>query len=246
MSLSSLKGKNWLARDGRSAWFKGMLELSMTAPHCTRNEPSSCKSRITSRIFTMLARATQGMPRRCWSVAEIEEMVRVGIIHEDERFELIGGEVVPLSPKGGRHEWMKGELNRFFQRAAPDHLSIAPATALRLDARTFVEPDFCVFRRNLDLKALDGPAVLLAIEVADSSLNYDKGRKIGIYAAYGVREVWVVDALRATIWIHRKLGAEGYAEIAEFSASEISTPMLAPELAVRLSNLGIAPATGQA
>lgn len=186
--------------------------------------------------------AAEGMPRRCWTVAEIEEMVRVGIIDEDERFELIGGEVVPMSPKGARHEWIKIELNRFLQRVAPAHLTIAPETTLRLDARTFVEPDFCVFRRDLDLKALDGPAVLLAIEVSDSSLNYDKGRKIGIYAAYGVREVWVVDAIRATVWVHRRLGADGYAEVAELSSSELATPMLAPELAVRLSDLGIGPA----
>jgi Uma2 family endonuclease len=174
-------------------------------------------------------------------VAEIEEMVRVGIIDEGERFELIGGEVVPMSPKGARHEWIKIELNRFFQRVAPSHLTVAPETTLRLDASTFVEPDFCVFRRDLDLEALDGAAVLLAIEVADSSLSYDKGRKIGIYAAYGVREVWVVDARRATIWLHRHLGANGYAEIAELPATALVAPMLAGELAVRLSDLRIGP-----
>jgi len=48
------------------------------------------------------------------------------VIDEDERFELIGGEVVPMSPKGARHEWIKGELNRFLQRVAPAHLSIIP------------------------------------------------------------------------------------------------------------------------
>ncbi|WP_457795773.1 Uma2 family endonuclease [Methylocystis sp. S23] len=175
-------------------------------------------------------------------MAEIEEMVRVGILDEDERFELIGGEVVPMSPKGARHEWIKIELNRFFQRAAPDNLAVAPETTLRLDSHTFLEPDFCVFRRGLDLAALDGAAVLLAVEVADSSLNYDKGRKIGVYAAYGVREVWVIDAKRATTWIHRKLGAQGYAEVVEHPTETRVTPMLAPELAVRLTDLGVEPA----
>ena len=60
-------------------------------------------------------------------------MVTAGIIAEDERFELIGGEVVPMSPKGALHERIKIALNRFFQRAAPDHLEIAPETTLRLD-----------------------------------------------------------------------------------------------------------------
>lgn len=85
----------------------------------------------------LATQAAEGLPRRCWSVAEIEEMVRAGIIDEDERFELIGGEVVPAPPRGAaRHEWIKGELNRFLQRAAPAHLSILPETTLRLDARS--------------------------------------------------------------------------------------------------------------
>lgn len=189
--------------------------------------------------FPLTTQAAEGLARRRWSLAEIEEMVRAGILDEDERFELIGGEVVPMSPKGARHEWIKIELNRFFQRIAPEHLTIAPETTLRLDQFSFVEPDFCVFRRDLDLKKLDGPAVLLAIEVADSSLSYDKGRKIGVYAAYGVREVWVIDANRATVWTHSRLGAEGYAKIEQLPPTQRVTPMLAPELALRLADLGI-------
>ena len=190
----------------------------------------------------LTTQAAEGLPRRRFSVGEIEAMVRAGVIDEDERFELIGGEVVPMSPKGARHEWIKIELNRFFQRVAPEHLTIAPETTLRLDAATYLEPDFCVFRRDLDLTNLDGPAVLLAIEVADFSLAYDRGRKIGVYAAFGVREVWVIDAKRATTWLHRRLGAEGYGEISEAATSELLTPVLADELAVRLSDLGISPA----
>ena len=69
--------------------------------------------------------AAEGMPRRPWTVAEIEAMVQAGIIAEDERFELIGGEVVPMLPKGGRHEMVKVELNRHFQKTAPDDLTVA-------------------------------------------------------------------------------------------------------------------------
>ncbi len=115
----------------------------------------------------LTTQAAEGLPRRRFSVGEIEAMVRAGVIDEDERrFELIGGEVVPMSPKGARHEWIKIELKRFFQRVAPEHLTIAPETTLRLDAATYLEPDFCVFRRDLDLTKLDGPAVLLAGELA--------------------------------------------------------------------------------
>ena len=70
----------------------------------------------------LTTQAAEGLPRRRFSVGEIEAMVRAGVIDEDERFELIGGEVVPMSPKGARHEWIKIELNRFFQRVAPEHI----------------------------------------------------------------------------------------------------------------------------
>jgi len=189
----------------------------------------------------LTTQAAEGMARRRFTVAEIEAMVAAGVIAEDERFELIGGEVVPMSPKGAVHEWVKILLNRFFQRACPDDLLVAQETTLRLDASTFVEPDFCIFPSGLDLKELNGAAVLLAVEVADSSLVYDQGRKIGVYAAFGVREIWVIDAKRATTRLHRRLGAEGYSDICEAAATELLTPTLAPALAVRLADLGIAP-----
>ena len=155
-------------------------------------------------------------------------MVAKGIIAEDERFELIGGEAVPMSPRGARHELVKITLNRFFQRAAPDHLEIAPKTTLRLDKVTFVEPDFCVFPRGLDLKALNGGAVLLAVEVADSSLAYDTGRKCRIYAAYGVREAWVINANTLVTRVFRQV-------------TRRLEPEHAPELAVSLADLGLNP-----
>ncbi len=197
---------------------------------------------LRPKDLPITTQAAEGLPRRRFSVAEIEAMVRAGVIDEDERFELIGGEVVPMSPKGARHESIKIELNRFFQRVTPEHLAIAPETTPRLDAATYLEPDFCVFRRDLDLTKLDGPSVLLAIEVADSSLTYDRGRKIGVYSGFGVRAVWVIDATRARTWLHRRRGAEGYGEIIEAVAGEPVTPILAGELAVRLSDLGISAA----
>jgi Uma2 family endonuclease len=86
---------------------------------------------------------------------------------------------------------------------------------LRLDKDSFVEPDFCVFRRGLDLRLLDGEAVLLAVEVADTSLAYDLGRKIGINAAYGVPEVWVINATTLVTRVHRARAPSGYSEMTD-------------------------------
>jgi Uma2 family endonuclease len=185
--------------------------------------------------------AAEGLPRRAWTIAEIEAMTRAGIIHEDERFELIGGEVVPMQAKGGRHEMVKVELNRHFQRRISDDLSIAPETTLRLDDKSFLEPDFCVFARSIFPGDLRGPDVLLAIEVADSSLAYDRGRKIGVYAAYGIPEVWVIDANTLVTHVFRRLGVEGYRSITQAESNEDLTAIRAPSVSMCLEKLGLKP-----
>lgn len=186
--------------------------------------------------------AAEGMPRRPWRVAEIEAMAATGIIGEDERFELIGGEVVPMSPKGARHETVKIAVNRDLQRTVSDDLTAAPETTLRLDDRSFVEPDFCVFPRAVGAGDMRGHDVLLAIEIADTRLPYDLGRKIGVYAAYGIAEVWVIDAATLVTHVHRKIGASGYAEIFPVGANEMLAAVGAPSVGMCLARLGLTPA----
>lgn len=185
--------------------------------------------------------AADGMRRRPWTIAEIEAMVAAGIIEEDERFELIGGEVVPMSPKGARHEMVKADLNLHFQRLVLAELRVVPETTLRLDDKSFLEPDFIVFPRAVSFEELRGHHVLLAIEVADSSLGYDLGRKIGIYAAWGIPEVWVIDAATLVTHVFRKLGAEGYRERFEVGPDDILAAALVPEVSVSLAALGLKP-----
>lgn len=185
--------------------------------------------------------AADGMPRRAWTLAEIEAMVAAGIIEEDERFELIGGEVVPMSPKGARHEMVKADLNEHLQRLGLTDLRIVQETTLRLDEKSFIEPDFVVFPRSVAVEDLRGHHVLLAIEVADSSLKYDLGRKIGIYAAWGIAEVWVIEAETLVTHVFRKLGAEGYRERFEAKADETLSGALVPRVNVSLAAHGLVP-----
>ena len=181
------------------------------------------------------------MPRRVWTRAEIEAMVAAGIIDEDERFELIGGEVVPMSPKGARHELVKVDLNRHLQKIVADDLSVGQETTLWLDETSFVEPDFCIWPRSIAPVEQGGHDVLLAIEIADTSLAYDLGRKVGIYAAYGVAEVWVVNALTLVTRVHRALGAEGYRDVFEVAPDGDLSSVRRPEIRLNLAGLGLAP-----
>lgn len=189
--------------------------------------------------------AAEGMPRRPWTRAEIEAMVRAGIIDEDERFELIGGEVVPMSPKGARHELVKIALNRCLQRNVPDDLTVGQETTLWLDEITFVEPDFCIWPRTIPPGDQRGHDVVLAVEIADTSLRYDLGRKASIYAAYGVAEVWVVNALTLATRVHRLLVSKGYGDILEAAPDAALACLRRHEIAVNLAGLGLAPSEGR-
>jgi len=190
----------------------------------------SAAARVTS--------AAEGLPRRRFTVAEVEAMVAAGVMEEDERVELIGGELVPMSPKGNQHEVVKSALVDRWIRARPDDCRLTQETTFRLSDDTYLEPDVVVYLRNVGLKGLTGTNVLLVVEIADSSLRYDIGRKAALYASFGVRELWVIDAVRLTVRVFRDPAPEGYREMRDFHTSERIVPLLAPEpFAVRLYEL---------
>jgi Uma2 family endonuclease len=185
-----------------------------------------------------LTRAADGLDRWAFTVAEVERMVEAGVIPADARIEVIGGEIVPMSPKGARHEILKVALSRHWGKRSPDNYVVAQETGLRLDEHTYLEPDFVIFREEVGLASLKGPDVLLAVEVADSSLDYDLQRKPVIYARFGVRELWVVDAARRVVHVHIGSGIGGYARVNVRQASDRLEPSEAPrEFAVALDEL---------
>ncbi len=168
-------------------------------------------------------------------------MVEVGLIEEDERLELLGGELVPMSPKGYFHERVKLALNEFLVRKCPDRFRVIPETTFRLSDDTFIEPDFLVFPASVSLRDLKGPDAVLAIEVADSSLGYDLGRKPRIYTQFVIPELWVIDAKKLVTHVHRDPTAEGYAEVTVHESDALLAPLMVPELAVRLGALDLGP-----
>ena len=185
-----------------------------------------------------VTRAAEGLPRFRFTVAEVEAMVAAGIIGEDERIELIGGELVPMSPKGNSHEVVKVALLSRWYRAAPRDFQLAPETTFRLSPDTYLEPDIVIYRRADGLKGLAGPSVLLVVEIADSSLRYDIGRKAKLYASFGVRELWVIDAVKLVARVFRAPSAQGFGETVKCDAATLLTPLHAPKaFALRLDEL---------
>jgi Uma2 family endonuclease len=190
-----------------------------------------------NRALDRTTQAAEGMIRRRFTVAELEAMVAAGIIDEDERIELIGGEVVPMPPKGIDHEVLKSALNLYWLRRLPDSLLMAIATTFRLSPDTYLEPDFVFFDKSTGFKGLNGKIALLAVEIADISFNYDIGRKAALYASFGIPELWVIHAVRLETRVHRKPSLTGYTSMIDLPASQRLVPHFAPELAVTLSEL---------
>jgi len=188
-----------------------------------------------------VTRAAEGLKRRRFTIAEVEGMVAAGIIDEDERVELIGGELVPMSPKGSRHEAIKVALNFRWCRLCPETHRVAPETTFRLSEDTYLEPDFVIFPHSSGLLGLSQSSVLLVVEVADSSRRFDLGRKAKLYASFGVRELWVIDAVRLTTRTFRAPSGSGYGEKRDYRSSERIVPLFAPaEFALALAELELA------
>jgi Uma2 family endonuclease len=140
--------------------------------------------------------------RRTWTADEYHRMAEVGILHEDDRVELIDGEIVNMSPLGSRHIACVNRLSKLLERRIGDTTIVQTQSSIRLNDVSEPQPDIAVLRLRADYYADSLPApsdVLLVIEVADTSLNYDQHVKLPRYADAAIAEVWIVDVARSML-----------------------------------------------
>ena len=188
--------------------------------------------------------AAEGFPRRAFTVEDVGRMIDAGVLGEDEKFELIEGEIVMMAAKGVTHERIKSALTVAVVRALPDHLTIGVEATLQLTNTIMLEPDIAVFPKDLFRKSSEGFARLargdahLVIEVAVSSLAYDKGLKARLYARHRVREFWVIDANERITWVHTGPSGEGWSSIVERGPQDALTTPALPGLSIRLDEIG--------
>jgi Uma2 family endonuclease len=173
------------------------------------------------------------LARRRFTAAEYERMAEAGILGEDDRVELIAGEIVEVSPVGGRHVGSLGRANRLVSRQAGDHLLVSVQSPIQLSATSEPEPDLAVVRDRAYGRALPAPAdVLLVIEVADTSRDYDRGVKLPLYAAAGIPEAWLFDLVTETIERHTEPHGGRYGLVAIVGRGQALSSTVLPGLTI--------------
>ena len=154
-------------------------------------------------------------------------LVENGLIDPKARFELMDGAIIPMSPKGRLHEAMREKITNWLRETWAAPFGVMIEHTLVLDAETIVEPDFLLYdgARSIADAPLTGADIRLVIEVADSSWSYDTNEKAAKYAAFGVAEYWVVDAVRRVVRVHR--GA-AWSDVKDLAAETAVGPLCAP------------------
>ncbi len=180
------------------------------------------------------------VPRRRLSVAEYDRMGEAGILGPDDRVELIEGELIAMAPIGSYHVGSVIGLNHSLVVATDGRALVSVQNPIRLDDHNEPQPDFALLRPREDgyRNALPGPPdILLAIEVADSSLAFDRTVKAPLYARAGIPELWIVDLAGARVLVLRDPSPEGYRDVTEVLGGTVLEPSLLPGVRVGTDSL---------
>lgn len=151
--------------------------------------------------------------RRLFTVDEYRQMIDAGIFGEDDRLELLAGEIVAMGPIGSRHAACVKRLAQMLIQKLDSRAIVGVQDPIRLDAFSVPETDLSVVAFREDYYAGGHPTpddVLLLIEVADSPIDQDRAVKLPLYARAGIAEVWLMDLIDGVIDAYRTPSSEGY------------------------------------
>jgi Uma2 family endonuclease len=175
--------------------------------------------------------------RHRFTVDEYHDMAATGLLTEDDRVELIDGEIVEMSPIGWRHANCVTALTMLLARFALDRYAVSVQNPVTIGEYGELQPDLTLLERTPH-RRLPGPDdVALAVEVSDSTLSYDKNIKLPRYAQSGVPEVWIVDLENHKVEVHSKPSEENYRESKSFGPGESVTSANVEDLSVPVNEI---------
>jgi Uma2 family endonuclease len=180
------------------------------------------------------------IPRRRFTTAEYHRMGEAGVLSEDDRVELLDGEIVQMSPIGLPHSSTVARLNALFSRRLGRRATIWVQNPLVLDRYSEPEPDLSLLSARVDFYASGKPRprdVLLTVEVMDSSRSYDRTLKLPLYARAELREVWLIDVKAKLVEVYRRPALRGYREQQIFTRGQTITPLAFPRMRFRVNEI---------
>jgi Uma2 family endonuclease len=178
--------------------------------------------------------------RRLFTVEEYERMVQADILTAAERVELLNGEIVEMSPIGTRHAACVKRLNQLFSQRLGERALVGVQDPIRLSDRSEPQPDLTLLQPRSDFYATAHPQpqdVLLIVEVADTSADYDRQVKIPLYANAGIIEVWLVDLVEQNLEVYRQPSTNGYQQIQQLRHNQQIFLQALPDLEISIDNI---------
>jgi len=174
-----------------------------------------------------------------FTVEEYRKLGEVGLFDEDDRVELINGEIIVMSPIGYRHGQTVTNLVECLMEQARRRFMVSPQNPVELDQYSEPQPDIVLVPRSMrTAKRHPLPAdVLLLIEVADTSLPYDRETKLAIYARTGIREFWIVNLRDNVLETFRAPQGEAYTHARTFALGETAHPEAFDDVTVPVADI---------
>ena len=178
--------------------------------------------------------------RRLLTIDDYHLLVRAGSLGEDDRLELIEGEVFEMSPISSEHAARVNRLNRLFSRMLGERALVSVQNPISLGEHSEPQPDLAVLRPRADDYAESHPApedILLIVEVAESSLDYDRAIKMPLYARAGIREAWLVSLVDRWIEVYQEPSPVGYLSMRKALPGTSLAPQAFSNAAVAVSEV---------
>lgn len=178
--------------------------------------------------------------KRLFTVDEYHRMAEVGLLAEDDRVELIEGEIIRMSPIGIRHASIVDRLNALFTRKLGRKAIVRVQNPVILSRYTEPQPDFAILRARKDFYSFHHPEpddALLVVEVMDSTAAYDRGVKLPLYVRTGVAEVWLIDVGSSTVHAFPQPYLRGYRQEASYRHGQKLAMAAFPRLSFAVSEI---------
>ncbi|MDB9510407.1 Uma2 family endonuclease [Kamptonema animale CS-326] len=175
------------------------------------------------------------MQRRLFTVQEYHLMGEAGIFGNNERVELIEGEIIQMAAIGKRHAARVDRLANFFCERVRRRAIVRVQNPICLDDKSEPHPDIALVQTRADFyeSALpNSENILLLVEVADSTVDYDRDVKVPNYSRSGIQEVWLWDLEANCLEVYRLPTANGYSSIQKFEGGKIFLPFAFPDFEV--------------